>query len=394
MTKKQVALAVVGLALIVGMGLVVRARTRATPDPAGKAAAAPEARPVPVTLAVAEVRDVPVTLEGLGSVVPLATVNVKSQIEGRLDRVLFQEGEPVKRGQVLAEVDARLYGAQLQQGQAALARDKAQLDNARATLARSIKLHAESLVPQQQVDDQRALVAQLEAQLRGDQAQMATARLYIDYARITSPIDGVTGVRQIDQGNIVRPSDAAPIVVVTQLDPIAVVFSLPEDDLPRVAKQLAAGRVVVEAHSRDGAALLATGALSLIDNAINPATATMKLKATFSNADRALWPNQFIKARVILASRKGALSLPATAIQRGPQGTFVYVVGPDDRATARPVRVDAIEGETATLASGLQAGERVVAEGQAQLRPGSKVAAKPAGSTAPSGSAAPRSSAR
>lgn len=384
---RRAILVVVGLAAVVGIGWFVRGRTRALP---GKdAAVVPEARPVPVSIVTVERRDVPVLIEGLGSVVALATVNVRSQVEGRLEKVLFKEGQAVKRGDVLAQVDARPYAIQLHQAQASVARDTALKENARRTLERSIALRAENLVTDQQVDDQRASVAQLDAALRADQAQMESARLNMDYARIVSPIDGVTGVRQVDPGNIVRATDATPIVVVTQLDPIAVVFSLPEDDLPRVSKQLAAGPVVIEAYARDGRTRLATGELALIDNQINQATATIKLKATFANADRQLWPNQFVKARVLLTTRKGALAVPATAVQRGPQGTFVYAVGPDQRAVAKPVRVDAIEGETAMLGSGVEAGERIVAEGQAQLRPGARVATKPAGSGAPSASGGP-----
>ena len=252
-------------------------------------------------------------------------------------------------------------------------RDEAQLAGAKRNLDRFIGVGAQRLIPQQQVDDQRALVDQLTGTVAADKAQIENARLQLDYARITSPIDGVTGVRLVDPGNLVSTTDANGIVVVTQMDPIAVLFTLPQDALPDVSREQANGPLKVEARTRDGGQLLADGELGLIDNLINTGTATMRLKAIFPNPQRLLWPNQFVKARLLLTVRKGALVIPAVAVQRGPQGAFVYVVGDDMRAVLRPVTVERIEGETAIVAKGLTAGDKVVSEGQNQLRPGARV---------------------
>jgi len=279
----------------------------------------------------------------------------------------------VKRGEALAQIDPRPFTIAVHQAEATHARDEAQLAGAKRNLERFVGVGAQRLIPQQQVDDQRALVDQLTGTVAADKAAIENARLQLDYARITSPIDGVTGVRLVDPGNLVSTGDATGIVVVTQMDPIAVLFTLPQDALPDVSREQAKGALKVEAHSRDGGQLLATGELALVDNLINAGTATMRLKAIFANPNRLLWPNQFVKARLQLMLRKGALVIPAVAIQRGPQGAFVYVVGEDGRAALRPVTVERIEGETAIVAKGLVAGDKVVSEGQNQLRPGARV---------------------
>lgn len=393
---RRVAMIVIAIAVVAGAGWAVRARSQAASLGAASASpsgAAPDARPVPVLLATVEQRDVPVYLEGLGSVTALATVNLKAQVDGRLERVFFKEGQDVKKGQQLAQIDARAYAISLRAAEAATARDRAQLDNAKVNLERFTTLRGQSLIPQQQVDDQRAIVAQLEAVVASDQTQSASARLNIDYARIVSPIDGVTGVRQVDPGNLVHANDPTGIVVLTQLDPIGVLFTLPEDELPRIAQKMADGPLTVEAWGRDGSTKVGSGQLALIDNQINQATATIKLKAVFPNKDRTLWPNQFVKARLLLTIRKGALVVPATVVQRGPQGTFAYVTTPDQRVAVRAIQVEAFQGEVAIVAAGLAAGEVVVADGQGQLRPGSRFSAKPAASASaapPHGSAAPR----
>jgi multidrug efflux system membrane fusion protein len=338
----------------------------------------PADRPVPVLTAKAVARDVPITLEGLGTVTAYKTVNVRTQVDGRLKSVVFREGQEVKAGELLAEIDPRPFQILLHQGQAALGRDQAQLHGAQRNLQRYQSLD-QQLIPQQQVDDQRAMVEQFQAAAQGDQAQIENARLQLDYARIKSPIAGVTGVRQVDPGNVVHAADATAIVVVAQLDPIAVIFTLSQDELPRVAKAQAAGALTVEALGRDGGETLATGKLEVIDNLINQSTATIRLKAVFPNPaqpQHVLWPNQFVKARLRLAVRKGALVIPGVAIQRGPQGTFVYVVGDDEKAAVRPITVDVLQGDEALLSKGLQAGDAVVIEGQNQLRPGAKVVAR------------------
>jgi multidrug efflux system membrane fusion protein len=355
----------------------------------GKGAAGAD-RPVPVALADAVTRDVPIYLDGLGTVTAYKTVNVRTQVDGRLDRVTFREGQRVKPGEVLAEVDPRPFQILLHQGEAALTRDQAQLDGAKRNLARYEAVGGQHLLAQQQIDDQRALVEQLTRSVMSDQASIENARLQLDYAKIKSPIDGLTGVRQVDPGNIVHAADQTSIVVVTQVDPIAVLFTLPQDDLTAVSQQQqAAGPLVVEAYNRDGSQSLAVGRLELIDNQINQGTATMRLKAIFPNPKLALWPNQFVKARLRLTVRKGALVIPAVAVQRGPQGTFVFVAN-GDRAEVRDVTVERFEGEDALIAKGLAPGEKVVREGQSQLRAGSKLAVRhadepgagPAGSVA------------
>jgi multidrug efflux system membrane fusion protein len=331
-------------------------------------------RAVPVNVAPALVKDVPIIVEGLGTVTPLATVVVRSQVDGRLDKVVFKEGDTVRRGDLLALIDPRPFSIQLQQGSAALARDSANLKNGQINLERYAKLREQNLIPQQQLDDQRASVAQLEASTQADEATIASAKLNLDYARITSPIDGVTGVRQVDQGNIVRAADATGIVVVTQLDPISVIFTLPQDELPRVQKALRAGKPTVLAFARDGNQRLAVGELQVVDNQVNAQTATIRLKATMPNPDRMLWPNQFVKARLRLEVLSKALVIPAAAIQRNGTATFVYVVGPDKTVTTRDIVIASVEGDDAILTKGLADGDVVVTDGQSQLRPGANVA--------------------
>jgi membrane fusion protein, multidrug efflux system len=374
-TRPRLRAAVATALLAGGCGKGDQNAAAATPG-GGKGPAGGE-RAVPVLLADAVTRDVPLYLEGLGTVTAYKTVNVRTQVDGRLDRVVFREGQPVKKGEVLAEVDPRPFQILLHQGQAALTRDKAQLDGAKRNLERYEAVGGQHLLPQQQIDDQRALVEQLTGTVMNDQATIENAKLQLDYAKIKSPLDGITGVRLVDPGNIVHAADAAGIVVVTQMEPIAVLFTLPQDDLPEVAKQQRAeGPLQIVAQNRDGSQALGTGTLELIDNQINQGTATMRLKAIFPNTDRALWPNQFVKARLRLTVRKGALVIPAVALQRGPQGAFVYVAN-GDKADVRPIVVDRIEGEDALIGKGLQPGDKVVREGQAQLRPGAKLAVRP-----------------
>lgn len=335
-------------------------------------------RPTPVATAKVEAREVPMFLDGLGTVTAFKTVTVHSQVDGRLDSVAFREGQAVKRGTLLAQVDPRPYQVQLHQAEAALARDSAQLKGNQLDLERYAAVGKDKLIAQQQVDDQGALVGQLEGSVRADRALVDQAKLMLDYARIRSPIDGITGVRLVDPGNIVHPSDATGIVVVTQIDPIAVLFTLPQDDLPRVTAAMAGGKLSVQALARDGGAVLATGELALVDNQINVATATIRLKAVFPNQQHTLWPNQFVKARLLLGARKNALVVPAVAIQNGPKGTFVYAVDAERKATPRPVEVATIQNDLAIIGKGLSVGDTVVTEGQFQLKPGALVEARTA----------------
>ena len=341
-------------------------------------------RVVPVVAAPVVRRDVPVWLDGLGNVSAFYTVTVKPQVDGRIDKVAFVEGQHVMKGDLLVQIDPRPFAIQLESAQANLARDSANLNNAKLNEGRYKILSSQNLISTQQLTDQQSSVAQLTAQIGSDRAQIDTARLNLDYAQITSPIDGVVGVRIVDPGNVVHASDPGGLVVVTQLDPIAVFFILPEDDLPAVSKAMAQGPLTVEVRSRDGDKPLGEGTLAVIDNQINQTTATIRLKAIFANPQQILWPNQFVKARLRLATRSNALVIPAAAVQHGPQGTFVYAIGGDSAASVRPIAVESIQGDIAIVASGLREGEEVVVDGQAQLRPGSKVAPRPAAATSAS----------
>lgn len=388
MKTSTIVLGIIGVLAIAGIIVVMRnagAQSKATGAPAGSGSAAE--RVVPVATAVATRKDVPILIEGLGTVTPLQTVTLKTQVDGRLDRVLFTEGQAVKKGDVLALVDPRPFEIQLHTGEAALFRDDAQLRNAKLNLDRYQQLRAQNLIPQQQVDDQKTTVDQLEAATRTDKAQMESAKLNLDYARITSPIDGVTGIRQVDPGNLVHQSDTSGVVLITQIDPIGVVFTVPQDELMRVQKAMSEGKVKVDVYGRDGAKKIATGELLLIDNQINAQTATIKLKATFPNPDKALWPNGFVKARVELETLQGALTVPAAVIQRGPNGAFAYVVGPDKTVQPKPVEVSSIEGEQAIVTKGINEKDVVVTDGQNQLKPGSKISAREPGAMRPSPSA-------
>ena len=279
----------------------------------------------------------------------------------------------MKKGEVLAQIDPRPFRIQLDQAAATLARDSAQARNAALNLERFKGLREQKLVAQQQVDDQQTLADQAAAVVGIDRAQVENAKLMLEWSRVTSPIDGVTGVRQVDPGNLVHASDATGLVLITQLDPIAVVFTLPQDALPQVVKAMAEGPLTVEAFARDGTTLISTGTLMMIDNQINQTTATIRLKAQFDNASHRLWPNAFVKARLKLAKRPNMLVVPTPAVQRGPKGPFVYVVNSDDTAAVRSIEIEGTEGTLTMLKKGLEQGERVVLDGQNQLRPGSKV---------------------
>jgi membrane fusion protein, multidrug efflux system len=376
---RRIVFLAVAVLVIAGVIFLVRQRTSRQAAGAARDQAQAMNRQVPVIEATVQKKDVPIFLDGLGSVAAFKTVTVRSQVDGKLDQVLFREGQAVKTGAPLATIDPRPFQNQLHQAQGALARDTAQLKGAQANLKRYQDLVAQKLIAQQQSDDQAALVGQLEGAVEVDRAAIDAARLNLAYANIRSPIDGVTGLRIVDPGNLVHASDAGGLVVITQLDPITVIFSLPQDELPRVMHQLAQGALPVEAWSRDGAQKLSTGQLALVDNQINAATATMRLKAVFPNPQHLLWPNQFVKARLLLTTRKDALIVPATVPQRGPEGVFAYVIQGDQTVQPRPIEVEITEGDVAVISRGLTEGEKVVADGQSQLRAGSKVSPRPPG---------------
>ena len=329
---------------------------------------------VPVATARAEVRDVPVYLSGLGSVDAFNTVIIKSRIDGQLVRVAIQEGQEVKQGDLLAEIDPRPYQVQLQQVEATLFKDQAALKDARLNLARYQDLFRNGgVVSRQQLDTQESQVNQLEGAVRADQAQIENVKLQLSYTRITAPVSGRVGLRQVDVGNMVHASDPTGLLVLTQLHPIAVIFSLPEDQLPVVAQRMRAGVLEVDAYSRDDRVKLATGKLLTIDNQIDQTTGTGKLKAVFENRDRSLWPNQFVNARLLLETKKQSTVVPVAAIQRGPQGTYVFTTNPDKTAELRHVKVAFTEGALAAIESGLTPGEEVVIDGQDKLQNGSRI---------------------
>lgn len=329
---------------------------------------------VPVGVATAERRDVPVYLKGLGSVTASNTVSVKSRVDGQLAQVNFREGQTVNKGDLLAVIDPRPFEVALTQAQANLFRDQAQLKDAQLNYQRFKSLLQESgAVSQQQVDTQKAAADQLEGAVRADQAQIDNAKLNLVYSHITAPLSGRIGLRLIDVGNIVHAADTNPLLVITQLRPIAVLFTLPEDNLPNVSRHMQHGTLPVEAYSRDDQTRLATGALLTIDNQIDQSTGTGRLKAMFNNADNALWPNQFVNVRLLLETHTATTVIPSVAVQNGPQGSYVFVVKPDRTVEVRPVSVSFTQSSVASIASGLSPGEVVVVDGQDKLQAGSKV---------------------
>jgi multidrug efflux system membrane fusion protein len=328
--------------------------------------------PVPVLAAPASVADVPVYLDGVGTIRALNTVTVRSQVDGKLMKISFREGQDVARGYVLAEIDPTTYQAQLDQARAKKAQDEAMLANARLDLDRYARLAATNAATKQQVDTQRAQVAQLEAQVRLDQAAIDNAQAYLDYTKVVAPISGRTGIRQVDEGNIVHASDATGIVVITQIRPISVFFSLPQQQLQRVNKAFAQAPLAVEALGPDNKTVVDRGTLQVVDNQVDQTTGTVKLKAEFPNAELQLWPGQFVNVRLLVETLRQVVVVPTAAVQRGPNGTFVYVVK-DDTVGVRPVALTQQEDAQAVVASGLQQGERVVTTGFVRLAEGTKI---------------------
>jgi multidrug efflux system membrane fusion protein len=339
----------------------------------GKAQAAGPARAVSVAVAPVQRQDVPVYLSGLGSVTAFNTANIKSRVDGQIMKVNFREGQDVRQGELLIEIDARPYEVQVEQLQAQLFRDQAQLRDAKLNLERYTALIPSGSIAQQQVDTQKALVDQLDGTVRNDQAQIDSAKLNITYCHITAPFSGRVGLRQVDPGNIVHAADTNPMLILTQLQPIAVIFTLPEDVLPKVAQQMRRETLEVDAFSRDDQTKLASGKLLTIDNQIDPTTGTAKLKAVFDNKDSKLWPNQFVNADLLLETRKNSTVVPTAAILRGPQGAYVYTVNPDKTVQDKTVTISLTQGDVTVVAEGVNPGETVVTDGQDKLQRGSHI---------------------
>jgi multidrug efflux system membrane fusion protein len=338
-----------------------------------KAQAATGPRAVSVAVAPVQKQDVPVYLSGLGSVTAFNTANIKTRVDGQIMKVNFREGQEVHQGELLLEIDSRPYQVQLAQMQAQLFKDQASLRDAKLNLERFTSLIPSGSIAQQQVDTQKALVDQLDGTVRNDQAQIDSAKLNITYCHITAPFNGRVGLRQVDPGNIVHASDANPMLILTQLHPIAVIFTLPEDVLPRVAAHMRRGTLEVDAFSRDDQTKLATGKLLTIDNQIDPTTGTAKLKAVFDNQDNKLWPNQFVNADLLVETRKNSTVIPTAAILRGPQGTYVYAVNPDKTVEDKLVTVALTQGDTTVVSDGVNPGDTVVTDGQDKLQKGSRI---------------------
>src|ERR1700678_1439290 len=328
---------------------------------------------VPVLTQQTASHPVPIYLRGVGTVIAFNNVVVRSQITGPLIKVSFKQGETVHKGDLLAEIDPRPYQAQLDQTIANRDRDQAQIVNAQTNLDRYVPLQSKGFATGQLVDTQKAQVAQLEAMVKGDEAAIESARVNLSYTRLMAPLDGVTGIRQIDEGNIIHPTDANGLVDVTQIQPISLIFTLPQTTFPEIQQRMAKGPIQVFAYSQDDKTKLDDGELLLIDNQIIQTTGTIRLRATFPNAQRLLWPGELVNARLLLKTEQEGLTIAAGAVQQGPKGSYVYVIGSDQSVQVRFVQIAQISEGQALIASGLKAGENVVVDGQYRLQPGTHV---------------------
>jgi multidrug efflux system membrane fusion protein len=383
MKQRRIIIAVAALAAVVLAWLWLRPRATT----AGNAPA-----PVAVDVATVQQADVPVYLEGLGTVQAFYTVTVSARVDGQVEKIGFTEGQDVKTGALLAQIDPRPFQAALGVAVATRDKDRAALANAHLDLQRYELLAPEDLASKQTVDTQKALIAQLTAQLKSDAAAIDNARTQLDYTSIRSPIDGRTGIRQVDPGNNVHAADSAGIVVVTQIEPISVIFSLPEEAFARLSTALQRGPVPAVALSRDGREQLDEGTVALIDNQIDQTTGTLRVKATLPNRQRTLWPGEFVNMRVLAQVQRQVLTIPASAIERGPDGLFTYRVQADSSVAVAPITTGATSNDVVVVESGLKAGERVVASNQYRLQPGARIRANsaraasgPAGSRTPAG---------
>ncbi|HEX3864603.1 MAG TPA: efflux RND transporter periplasmic adaptor subunit [Stellaceae bacterium] len=348
-------------------------------EPAGPAVAAetpvppPVSPGVPVTAGTVVAADVPVILNGIGSVQAYNMVTIKSRVDGQIMKVGFTEGQEVKAGTPLFQIDPRPYQATLEQAQAAKEKDQVQLANAQTDLARYSQLVGSGYQTRQSYDQQKALVAQFQAAIKGDEAQIDAAQLNLAYADIRAPIDGRLGARLVDQGNLVRATDATGLVTITQLQPIFVTFTVPQNNIDKLREAQAKAPLEVQAYSADDKKMLSDGKLTLIDNTVDQATGTIRLKATFANTDEKLWPGQFANMRVVLSTRKGAATVPQRTVQVGPNGYYAYVIKPDNTVERRPVDIAATQNGIVVVSKGLSIGEKVVVDGQYRLTDGARV---------------------
>ena len=366
----------VAIAAALGVVIWIAVAHRSTTSGASASARDIRSMATPVVATVARRGDIGVYFTGLGAVTPISTVTVKSRVDGQLMNVYFKEGQSVRQGDRLAEIDSRPYQVQLTQAEGQLAKDEATLENARVDLVRYQTLIARNAVTAQQLATQKALVMQDEGAVKVDQGQVDSAKLNLMYCHLTSPIGGRVGLRLVDPGNIVHAGDTNGLMVITQVEPISIVFTISEDQVPAVMKKMRAGQLRVEAWDRDLKNKLAEGRLTTLDNQIDPTTGTLKLRATFDNKDDALFPNQFVNARLLVEEKHDATLVSNAAIQRNSQATFVYVVKPDQTATVRPVTVGITEGGFSEIVSGLVPDEEVVTTGVDKLQEGSKVKAQ------------------
>ena len=357
------------LALLIVAGIVWWSRQGSAPQQAGRNAA-----PMSIVPEVVGKGDIGINLNALGTVSSLATVTIRTQISGYLMKVVFKEGDEVKKGDLLAEIDSRPYEATLAQAKGQLARDEAMLKGAQVDLTRYQGLAAQNAVPHQTLDTQIALVAQDQGTVEADRAAVKSAEVNLQYCRIVSPLDGRVGLRQVDQGNYVTPGDASGLVVITQLKPISVLFTVPEDNLQAISKRIQAGAALpAAAYDRSGATKIADGTLQTFDSQIDQTTGTIKLRAQFSNETETLYPNQFVNIRLLLDTHKDVTTISTAGIQRGVPGTFVYLVNADSTVSVRPIQLGVTDGDRVEVRSGLTPGERIVIDGADKLRDGAKI---------------------
>jgi membrane fusion protein, multidrug efflux system len=363
----------VGAAVVIAVGAYVVFGEQAKQEQKSRRARQFQDQAAPVLVARATTVDVPVYLDAVGTTKALNTVTVRAQVGGQIVKIAFREGQDVKSGDVVAEIDPRTYQAQLDQAVAKKAQDEATLANARIDLDRYTKLVAANSGSKQQADTQKATVAQLVAQVQSDQAAIDNARTMLSYTKITAPFDGRTGIRLIDEGNLVQAGDTAGIVVITQLRPIAVLFNLPQQQFQQVTKAFAQGPVTVEAAGADSRTIIDRGTLSVIDNQMDQTTGTIRMKAEFPNTELQLWPGQYVNIRLLVETLKQVVTVPTAAVQRGPTGTFTFVVGDDSTVAVRPVTVAQQDDTRAVIVNGVKADERVVTTGFTRLSAGAKV---------------------